>query len=114
MRATLTAISAVALLAAAAGPAAARPADMPLRQGLAPLHRAVVVPSRGVQHRYGGDATAVPAPAQTAPVPTVHVTTADNGVNWADVGIGGGLAAALLLGAAGVSAARRHPTTTAR
>ena len=113
MRATLTAISAVALLAATAGPAAARPADMPLRQGPAPLHRAVVVPSRGVQHRYlGSDATAVPAPAQTAP--TVRVTTADNGVNWADIGIGAGLACALLLSAAGVSAARRHPTTTAR
>jgi len=39
---------------------------------------------------------------------------ADGGFDWADAGIGAGLSAALLLGAAGVAAIRRPPMTTAR
>jgi len=39
---------------------------------------------------------------------------ADGGVNWADVAIGAGLAAALLLSAAGLWAARREPPMTTR
>jgi hypothetical protein len=106
MRATLSTISAVALLAAGAGPAAARPADSPVRQGPSPSHQ-VLVPSVGEQHRYmGSDAKPVPA----APAQVVHVgraQIADGGIDWADVGIGAGLAAALLASAAGVTAVRR-------
>ncbi len=115
MRSTLTAISVVALLAAGASSAAARPADMPVRHSHATTHQpaAVAVPTVGQQHRYlGSDARLVPSPLDSTPARTVHVATtrvADGGVNWADVGIGAGLAAALLLSAAGVWAARREP-----
>jgi hypothetical protein len=51
------------------------------------------------------------------PDPIVRVTRAplaDGGFDWADAGIGAGLTAALLLGAARVAAIRRPPTTTAQ
>jgi hypothetical protein len=38
----------------------------------------------------------------------------DGGFQWADAGIGAGLALVLLVSAAGVSAVRRHPPTTVR
>jgi hypothetical protein len=65
----------------------------------------------------GGDRPTVAAPAQPVPDPIVRVTRAplaDGGFDWADAGIGAGLTAALLLGAARVAAIRRPPTTTAR
>ena len=116
MRTTLTAISVLALLATGASSAAARPADMPLRPDNVTSRQpaaSVPVPTVGQQHRYlGSDAKLVPTP-----LPHVHAATtrfASGGINWADVGIGAGLAAALLLTAAGVWAARRHPPMTTR
>ncbi len=52
-----------------------------------------------------------------SPVATVHVDQApvsDSGVNWADIGIGAGLATALLLSAAAVAVLRRRPPITTR
>ena len=118
MRSTLTTISVVALLATGASSAAARPADVPVRQGRATTHQPapVTVHTVGQQHRYlGSDARLVPSALDSTP--TVHVATtriADGGVNWADVAIGAGLAAALLLSAAGLWAARREPPMTTR
>ena len=120
MRSTLTTISVVALLATGASSAAARPADVPVRQGRATTHQPapVTVPTVGQQHRYlGSDARLVPSALDSTPTPTVRVATtriADGGVNWADVAIGAGLAAALLLSAAGLWAARREPPMTTR
>jgi hypothetical protein len=117
MRATLTTVSAVALLAAGAGSAAARPADKPLHLSDAARH-AQAIRTQPVNYRHlGGDRPTVASPAQPAPAPIVRVTRAplaDGGFDWADAGIGAGLAAALLLGAAGVSGIRRPPSTTAR
>ena len=111
MRATLTTISVAVLVATSAGPAAARPADMPPGHGPSASHSAAS-PSLGVQHRYlGGDAVAVPTTHRSAAAPAGPVARtqiADEGVDWTDVGIGAGRAAALLLSAAGVSAVR-HP-----
>jgi len=115
MRSTLTTISVVALLATVASSAAARPADTPLGHSQVTSRQAArtSLPSVGLQHRYlGSDARLVASPIASTPVPTVHVATtriADGGVNWADVGIGAGLTAALLLAAAGVWTARREP-----
>jgi hypothetical protein len=118
MRSKLTTLSVTAaLLAAGAGSAAARPADMAAGPSLAPSHH-VAAPSLGVQHRYlGSDATNAPSQPRSAAAPTVRLaptTVAGDGIDWAGIGIGGGLAAALLLSAAGVSAMRRHPTVGAR
>ncbi len=116
MRASLTALSVTALLAATASSAAARP-DAGLRGGPSSVGSTVAAPSRGVQHHYGIDPAAVRSPRESAPVGTVHVDQAPvsaGGVNWADIGIGAGLATALLLSAAGVSVLRRRlPMTTA-
>jgi hypothetical protein len=51
---------------------------------------------------------------KSQPQPAVHVThLTDGGFDWADGAIGAGLAAALLLSAAGASALRRkHPATS--
>jgi hypothetical protein len=89
MRSALSAISIIALLAMTAGSAAARPAT-PDSYRPAP----------------SADALSAPQPA--------HVTrVADGGVHWTDVGIGAGLATALLLTAAAVTTQRRRPPTTA-
>jgi hypothetical protein len=118
MRSTLTALSVVALLAAGASSAAARPADMPIRHVHVASRQPVAGPSVGQQHRYlGSDARLVPSPIASTPLRPVHVATTrvtDGGINWADVGIGAGLAAALLLSAAVVWAARREPPMTTR
>lgn len=116
MRATLTAISVTALLAATASSATARP-DTPYRDGSSSASSTVATPSLGVQHHYGIDPTAVPTPRESAPIATVHVDQApvsDSGVNWADIGIGAGLATALLLSAAAVAVLRRRPPITTR
>ena len=105
MRATLTTASVIALLAAGAGSAAARP-DVPEGRTDAAVH-AIAMRSLGLQH-----------PALTkAEAPVVHITRQpliDGGFQWADAGIGAGLALVLLVSAAGVSAVRRHPPTTVR
>jgi hypothetical protein len=97
--------------AASAGTAAARPADLPVGSGTSSPRHAVATPTPGQQHRYlGSYLTSVPAAPEAAPAPVVRVAqapAADDGINWADIGIGAGLAAALLLAAAGLTAARR-------
>src|SRR5690348_14786900 len=125
MRTTLATVSAVALLAAGggAGPAAARPADARLA-GTAPPSRqdATARAPRGprlsagrieaglAQRRHADDLPALAPSRPPAPAPIVRVTrTAGGGFDWGDAGIGAGLTAALLLGAAGVAAVRRSP-----
>ena len=106
MRATLTTVAVVGLLAAGAGPAAARPADSPADYGGAASRHAATTPSVGVQHRYlGNEAAVLPTTHSSTAAPAVHVTRtqiADDGIDWTDVGIGAGLTAALLLAGAGV------------
>jgi hypothetical protein len=111
MRSTLITIAVVASLAASAGTASARPADLPVARSTSSRSHAVATPTPGQQHRYlGSYLQAVPSSPSPAPAPVVRVAAApneDGGVDWAGIGIGGGLAAALLLAAAGVSASRR-------
>ena len=59
---------------------------------------------------------AIVAPsAQPAPAAIVHVTRVDDGFDWADAGIGAGVATGLLLlSAAGLAAVRRQPRMTPR
>ena len=110
MRATLITISVVALLAVSAGPASARPNPV-TGAGDAALHAQTMrILGRHYQHLAALDASRAPAPA-----PIVHVTrVADGGFDWADAGIGAGLAAALLLAAAGVSTLRRQHSPATR
>jgi hypothetical protein len=134
MRATLTTVSAVALLAAGAGSAAARPADTPLAATTSPPQRVVSARAPGGPHvsagridaanhalaiqrlnRLSGVGSTGASPAQPAAVPIVRVTrVASGGFDWTDAGIGAGLTAVLLLGAAGVASVRRNPTIVAR
>jgi hypothetical protein len=125
MRATLTTISVAALLAVGAGSAAARPADVPIdRSDAAPQAQTDVPPARtdATQHARAirslalHNRHAIVAPsAQPAPAPIVHVTRVDDGFDWADAGIGAGVATALLLlSAAGLAATRRQPRMTPR
>ena len=125
MRTTLTAISVAALLAAGAGSAAARPADVPIPRSDAALQAQADIPTArtdALQHAQAmrslalNNRHAIVAPsAQPAPAPTVHVTRVDDGFDWADAGIGAGVATALLLlSAAGMAAMRRQPRTTPR
>ena len=115
MRATLTTICAAALLAAGAGSAAARPADMPVHRSDAARHAQALRTQSVNYHHLGGDRPTVASPAQPAPAPIVRVIrAADGGFDWADAGIGAGLSAALLLSAAGVSALRRQHALTTR
>jgi hypothetical protein len=122
LRTILTTASVVALLATGAGSAAARPIDMPTTRIDADamrgihadamrykaeaayyLHHRNVAPAGKHQDLRNADQRAPAAP------PVVHVTRlADGGFDWADAGIGAGLAAALLLSAAGASAIRRQ------
>jgi hypothetical protein len=60
------------------------------------------------------DTSTAPPPGQPATVPVVRVTRVSGGAfDWLDAGIGAGLTAALLLGAAGVASLRRRPTLPA-
>jgi hypothetical protein len=107
MRSTLITIFTVALLAAGAGSAAARP-DMSSNRIDAANHAASM---RALARHDQVEAVASPP----APAPIVRVApVTDGGFNWIDAGIGAGLAAALMLVAAGVSAGRRHSTMTVR
>jgi hypothetical protein len=126
MRITLTAISVAALLAAGAGSAAARPADVPIAPSDAAPKAQADVPtarsdaalhaqamrSQGLHYRH---LTGVASSTKPAPGPTVRVTRVDDGFDWADAGIGAGVATALLLvSAAGVAAIRRQPRAASR
>jgi hypothetical protein len=111
MRSRLTTFTVVTLLAGSAGSAGARPADLPVK---AFTREAPAAPSVAIQHRIlGNDARTVAPRGESPPAPRPPVTrtlVADDGVNWADVGIGGGLALALVLSASGAAAVRRrHP-----
>lgn len=122
MRATLTTVSVVALLAVGAGPAAARP-DIPTGRADAAMH-AQIMRAQGRHLQHLAALAASDAPAQSlhdeqlpavaasrdpAPAPIVRVTSvADGGFDWADAGIGAAVAAALLLSAAGVLTLRRQ------
>jgi hypothetical protein len=125
MRATLTTISVAALLAVGAGSAAARPADVPIPRDAPPPAQADVptagtdaaqhaqaIRSLGLHNRH---LTSVASSTKPAPAPIVHVTRVDDGFDWADAGIGAGVATGLLLlSAAGLAAVRRQPRMTPR
>ena len=126
MRTTLTAISVAALLAVGAGSAAARPADVPVASSDAALPAQTDVPTArtdAAQHAqairslalHNRHLASVASSTKPAPAPIVHVTRVDAGFDWADAGIGAGVATALLLlSAAGVAAIRRQPRMTPR
>ena len=125
MRTTLTAVSVAALLAAGAGSAVARPADVPIPRNDAALQAQTDIPTArtdAAQHARAMHSLAlhnrhaIVAPsAQPTPAPTVHVTRVDDGFDWADAGIGAGVATALLLlSAAGVAVIRRPARMTPR
>jgi hypothetical protein len=128
MRATLTTVSVVAVLAAGAGTASARPDPATGRADAATHAAAMRVQGRHYQHLAALAASAAPAQGlhdeqlaavaasrEPAPAPVVRVTrVADGGFDWADAGIGAGLAAALLLSAAGVSTLRRQHALATR
>ena len=94
---------------------AQRPAAPPTcrRATAPPPSHAMIHALRGRPRHIG----ATPGPSvagRPGAAPIVHVTRASglhSGLEWSDVGIGAGLAAALLLSAAGVSGLRRRPAT---
>lgn len=109
MRATLTTASVVALLAAGAGTAAARP-DVSSNRAEAAIH-AEAMRALGV-HQHQEPAVAF---GSSTPVRVERVVATDAGFEWADAGIGAGIAVALLLSGVAVAAIRRpHPITPAR
>lgn len=119
-RTALTTVSVAALLAAGAGPAAAG-ADVSTARTEAAIHAQAMRAqgqhyqgqnSQGLQYN-GRDLTTV-APTSPATVRVVRAPAEPSGFAWVDAGIGAGLAAALLLGAAGVATVRRHPAMTAQ
>jgi hypothetical protein len=105
MRSTLiSSIVAVALLLVSAGPAAARPGS--------PSDRIDAATMRGLALQQRQLAASAGKPA---PVEIVRVTrVADGGFDWSDAGIGAGLAAAVLLSAAGASTLRRQHSPATR
>src|SRR4051794_3911011 len=111
MRATLITISTLAVLAASAGPAAARP-DEPNARAEAASHAAAV----RAQGLYDEQRAAVAASRELVPGPPVIRVTrvAQDGFDWADAGIGAGLAVTLLLSAGGVATLRRQHTPATR
>jgi hypothetical protein len=110
MRTTLTTAAVVGLLAAGAGTAAARP-ELPGGRDDAALHSQAL----RTQAAHSVDLRNAAPSGSSAPAPIVRVTRAplvDGGFDWADAGIGAGLAAALLLSAAGASVLRRERPAT--
>src|SRR5689334_22683587 len=105
MRSTLTSITAAALLAAGAAPAAAR-LDGPINASPV-AHHVNATSIQGRQFRHLGGDVAIVAKVTRAPAVVVSTPSADGGFDWAAAGIGAGLAAALLLAGAGVAAVRR-------
>ena len=119
MRTTLTAVSVAALLAAGAGSAAARPADVPIPRSDAALQAQADIPTArtdaALHARAMRSLTNLASSAKPAAAPTVRVTRVDDGFDWADAGIGAGVATALLLlSAAGLATARRQPRAASR
>jgi len=82
---------------------------------IAAADHALAMRTQGVeQHRHGSDLSTVTSSSRPAPAAIVRVSrTADGGFDWVDAGIGAGLTAALLLGAAGVASVRRRATLAA-
>jgi len=126
MRSTLTTISVAALLAAGAGSASAHPADMPSPGSDAALRAQADVPtarSDAAQHAqamrtlglHSRHVTGVATSTNPPPSRIVRVTRVDQGFDWADAGIGAGVASGLLLlSAAGIAAIRRQPRAASR
>jgi hypothetical protein len=86
-------------------------AAMPTARTDAAFH-AKAMRSQGLQYRH---VTSVASSTKPASAPTVHVTRVDDGFDWADAGIGAGVATALLLvSAAGIAAIRRQPRAASR
>jgi hypothetical protein len=102
MRTTLITISVAGLLAAGAGSAAARPLA-PTARGDAARHAQAMRDQGAHDTAHVNASPAAPAVVRVSRAPLV-----DGGFDWADAGIGAGLAAALLLSAGGASALRHH------
>jgi hypothetical protein len=116
MRSTLTTLSVAALLATTAGTAAAQPVGGVGRHDASTVRAAHVASGPVFYHPEGGPAVGVSTASVAATAtPSVRtaVSAASDGFSWVAAAIGAGLAAALLLTAAGVAAARRHPPTMA-
>jgi hypothetical protein len=111
MRSTLTtSIVAAALLLGSAGPAAARPGSPSDRIDAATMRSMV-----RHQRQLDRELTHPASPGKPAPVQIVRVArVTGGGFVWADAGIGAGLAAALLLSAAGVATLRRQHAPATR
>jgi hypothetical protein len=115
VRSALTTISVVALLAAGAAPAAARPNAEPSSTRTQTAEHAAAMRALGIRYeQLGAQAASRPAPGELAPPRVVRTAVADPGFDWADAGIGAGLTVALLLAGAGAVAVRRHPPMPAR
>ena len=115
MRSTLTTISIVALLAAGAAPAAARPDAGPSSTRAGAAKHAAAMRALGIQYeQLSAQAASRPAPGDLAPTRVVRTVAAAPGFDWADAGIGAGLTVVLLLSGAGFVAVRRHPQMAPR
>src|SRR4051812_4962612 len=116
MRSKLTTISVVALLAAGAAPAAARPNVEPTSTRAQAAQHAADMRAQGIHYeQLSAQAASRPAAGELAPPRVVRTTVADPGFDWADAGIGaGGVTLVLLLSAGGVVAVRRHSPMPAR
>ena len=112
MRTTIITIAVAGLLATGAGTAAARPGE-PIARADAAAH-AKAVRAVAAYDASLGRATASSRPAPATVVRVTRTPLVDGGFDWADAGIGAGVVAALLLGAAGVALVQRSPRTAAR
>jgi hypothetical protein len=114
MRFTLTTSAVVAALALSPGAALANTDDPPNRVDAD--NHATTMHSLAVLHeQLEARAERIASPVKTAPTTTARIVATDSGFDWVDGAIGAGLAATvLLLAAGGVESARRHPTTTTR
>ena len=85
--------------------------DVPTARTDAAQH-AQAIRSLGLHNRH---LTGVASSTTPAPAPIVRVTRVDDGFDWADAGIGAGVATGLLLlSAAGLAAIRRQPRAASR
>jgi hypothetical protein len=123
MRATLSTVAVVALLAAGAGAGGASARTDTATGRADAARRAAAMRAQGLhdarrpaaQSLHDERLAAVASSREPSPAPSVRVTrVADGGFDWADAGIGAGLTAALLLSAAGVSTLRRQHTPATR
>jgi hypothetical protein len=102
MRSMFITISVVALLASSAVSAAARTDGFYDRTDAGSRAGAMSTSARSASE-----------PTRAPIVRTARPPVGRDGFEWADAGIGAGVALALLLGVAGMSSVRRHPTMTA-